>query len=79
MCIQSPLVEDKSLLLLQITLLAQVLNSCVTHFKDQDPLMTYVMIHNISQVQWFFSLIFVPVFLLQCKLLYEVVMGLSCA
>lgn len=31
------------------------------------------------KVQWFFSLIFVPVLLPQCKLLYEVVMCLLCA
>lgn len=51
MCIHSPLVEDKSLLLQQITLLAQVLNSCVTHFKNPDPVMTHVRIHDIEQIE----------------------------
>lgn len=77
MCIHSPLVEDKSLLLLQITSLVQVLNRCYILKKKisptddpcEDP-------QNFTGVviQWFFSLIFVPVFLLKCKLLYAVMM-----
>lgn len=74
MCIHSPLVEDKSLLLLRITLSAQVLSSCVTNQEPRptdDPCEDPPYITGLN-VQSFFGLIFVPV-LLHCKLLWDAV------